>query len=130
MLRVFWDAAVSIDARAEVRDEKHMPLSGAGELSKLWMNGGLEDIVDKPLNITMRFESFSDYWEPFLLGQGPAGAYIRTLDHDRLPALRDEVKRRLQVSAESLPFEVPARAWAVRGTAQTGIQFPLARATE
>ena len=116
MLRVFWDAVVSLDARAAVLDEKHMALCGSGELSKLWMNGGLEDVVEKPLEIAMRFESFADYWEPFLLGQGPAGAYVRTIEHDCLPALREEAKRRLPVSGEDLPFELPARAWAVRGT--------------
>jgi ubiquinone/menaquinone biosynthesis C-methylase UbiE len=31
MLRAFWDAAVSIDAKAEKHDERHMPLCRAGE---------------------------------------------------------------------------------------------------
>ena len=119
MIRSFWDAAVSTDARAEAFDEKHMALCRAGELSKLWMDGGLESVDEKPLDITMRFESFADYWDPFLLGQGPAGAYVRAVEHDRLALLRDEVKRKLSVSAENLPFDLPTRAWAVRGTVPT-----------
>ena len=67
MLRVFWDAARSVDATAEGFDEKRMPLCRAGELSELWRQGGLRNIHERPLVITMRFRSFADYWEPFLL---------------------------------------------------------------
>ena len=67
-------------------------------------------------DIRMRFESFADYWDPFLLGQGPAGTYVRRLDRDKLRALRDEVKRHLFLSAENRPFFLPARVWSVRGT--------------
>jgi SAM-dependent methyltransferase len=116
MLRVFWDAAVAIDARAGKLDERHMPLCRAGELSQLWRQGGLENVHEEPLDITMRFRSFADYWDPFQLGQGPAGTYVRSLGRDELQALRGEVKRRLSLSAEDVPFALPARVWAVRGT--------------
>ena len=115
MLRTFWDAAVHIDRDAEKVDEKHMPLCRAGELSALWKQCGLENVREKSIGITMRFESFGDYWEPFLLGQGPAGSYVRRLDRDRLQALRAEVKRRLSLSAENIPLVLPARVWSVRG---------------
>ena len=115
MLRVFWDAARSVDARAEALDEKHMPLCRAGELSQLWKEGGLEDVHEAPLDITMQFRSFADYWDAFQLGQGPAGAYVRSLDRDKLQTLRGEVKRRLALTAEDAPMVLPARVWAVRG---------------
>ena len=116
MLRAFWDAVVSIDASAERLDEKHMPLCREGELSQLWKQGGLESVHEQPLDITMRFHSFTDYWDPFLLGQGPAGSYVRTAQGDRLQALREAVKRRLSISDESVTLTLPARVWAVRGT--------------
>ena len=116
MLRVFWDAAVSIDARADKFDERYMPLCRAGELSQLWRQGGLEDVHEQPLDISMRFHSFADYWEPFHLGQGPAGTYVRSLDHNKLQVLRGEVKRRLSLRAENVPFDLQTRVWAVRGT--------------
>jgi SAM-dependent methyltransferase len=115
MLRTFWDAAVNIDPEAEKLDEKHMPLCRAGELSALWRQGGLEYIHEQSIDIKMRFESFADYWDPFLLGQGPAGAYVRRLDHGKLQALREEVKRRLPLSAENAPLVLYARVWSVRG---------------
>lgn len=116
MLRTFWDAAVSIDAGAERLDEKRMPLCRAGELSDLWRQGGLENVREQPIDITMRFKSFVDYWDAFLLGQGPAGSYVGSLDRDKLQALRSEVKRRLSFSTEEAPFVLPARVWSVRGT--------------
>ena len=116
MLRAFWDAAVSVDPAAEKQDEKHMPLCRAGQLSQLWKQGGLKNIQEKPLEIAARFSTFADYWDPFLLGQGPAGAYVRNLLADKLPALRNAVKRQLSLSSESQPFTLPARVWAVRGT--------------
>jgi ubiquinone/menaquinone biosynthesis C-methylase UbiE len=115
MLRVFWDAVVAIDPAAEKLDEKRMPLCRAGELSELWRQGGLETVLERAIDIHMRFASFADYWEPFLLGQGPAGAYTHGLLARQLTALRGEIKRRLGISAEDRPIELPARVWAVRG---------------
>jgi hypothetical protein len=51
-----------------------------GELSDLWRQSGLENVREQAIDIAMRFESFADYWEPFLLRQGPAGAYVHRLD--------------------------------------------------
>lgn len=115
MLRTFWDAAVHIDPGAEKLDEKRMPLCRAGELAALWRQGGLENVREQSIDISMRFESLADYWDPFLLGQGPAGSYVRRLDRDKLQALRNEVKLRLRLSAENKPLVLPARVWSVRG---------------
>ena len=115
MLRAFWDAASSVDDKAKKLDESHMPLCREGELSQLWKQLGLKDVHEQPLDITMRFRNFADYWDPFLLGQGPAGAYARTVQGVRLQALREAVKQRLSVSDESRSFTLPARVWAVRG---------------
>ncbi len=117
MLRVFWDAVVSLDPQAVTLHEKHMPLCRAGELSGLWNQAGLTAVHEQALDITTRFSSFADYWDPFLLGQGPAGAYTSRLEPERLRLLREELKRRLQLSAESVAFDLPARVWAVRGSA-------------
>ena len=115
MLRIFWDAAVSIDREAEKLDEKHMPLCRAGELSARWKQSGLEDVREEAIEFDMRFESLAAYWEPFLLGQGPAGSYCRSLSRDKLEALHDAVKSRLPLSDERTPFLLSARGWAVRG---------------
>ncbi len=115
MLRTFWDAAVSLNSDVGKRDEKHMKLCRTGQLSDLWKQCGLEKIREQAIDVTMRFKSFADYWDPFLLGQGPAGAYTATLAGDALQKLRTDVKRRLSLKSEDAPFELLARVWAVRG---------------
>lgn len=120
MLRTFWDAATHVDPAAEKLDEKHMPLCRAGELAALWKQGRLENVREQPIDIAMKFQSFANYWDPFLLGQGPAGAYVRGLDGASLQALRDELKRRVPVPVESRPFLLSARVWAVCGAVPEG----------
>lgn len=115
MLRTFWDAAVHLDPEAEKVDEKRMPLCREGELGALWKVAGLERVEEQPIEVAMRFESLADFWDPFLLGQGPAGVYVRRVDQNKLPALREEVKRRLSLREEDRPFVLKARVWAVRG---------------
>jgi len=115
MLRFFWDAAVVVDPTASNLHEKNMPLCRRGELSDLWKSAGLTNIVEKPLDIDMNFKSFHDYWRPFLMGQGPAGAYVKQLGYDRLAILREQLKRKLEVQDESAPFTLQGRVWAVRG---------------
>lgn len=114
MLRLFWDAAVAVaPAVAEKMDERHMPLCRSGELAALWRANGLAQVEERPLTITTQFASFPDYWDPFLLGQGPAGAFVAKLNPEQQRGLRAELERR--VSAAAPRFALPARAWAVRG---------------
>jgi hypothetical protein len=92
-----------------------MPLCRAGEISALWKAGGLENVRGQSIDIQMKFESFMDYWNPSVLGQGPAGAYVRRLDRSKLQTLRSDVKRRLSLSTENAPFVLPGRVWSVGG---------------
>jgi ubiquinone/menaquinone biosynthesis C-methylase UbiE len=119
MLRVFWDAVVAVDPAAAKRDEKNMPLCRSGELAQLWRDAGLAEVREQPIEVETRFPSFTDYWESFRLGQGPAGAYVAALPPAKAETLRTEVKRRLAVASESAPFSLPARVWAVRGNVVT-----------
>lgn len=114
MLRVFWDEAVALDPASESRDERHMPLCRFGELTTLWQEQDLRDIRETPLVIPLEFASFDDFWQPFLAGQGPAGAYVARLSADRRSALEGRLRERL-VSTGDRPVTLNARAWAVRG---------------
>jgi len=115
MLRVFWDAATALRPEAEAKDEKNFPLGQSGALKQLWMDAGLVRIDERPLEMRMDFASFNDYWEPFLLGEGPAGAYVSSLDATERTRLRDELKKRLHVARDTDAVSLAARAWAVRG---------------
>lgn len=115
MLRLFWDAAAKVDPAAAKHDEKYAPLCRAGELEALWKQAGCKNVRERALEITTSFSSFAGFWDPFLLGQGPAGAFVKDLDPGRRAALRDELRRRLPISDNDGPFSLPARLWAVRG---------------
>jgi SAM-dependent methyltransferase len=116
MLRVFWDEAIALDPRAEENDERHMRLSRGGELAALW-RGHLQNVADTALTIETPFCSFEDYWSPFLLQQGPAGAHVATLSPDDREQLELRLRQRLLGSRTEGPINLRARAWAVRGTA-------------
>lgn len=113
MLRLFWETADAVDPS----EKPHEPqgLLDRGALIRLWTKAGLQRIETGNLKIGMPFESFDDYWQPFLLGQGPAGAYVRTLS----PAVREEIanylRRKLLGDKRDGSFTLEARAWAIRG---------------
>ena len=63
----------------EPKDERHMKLSRQGQLGELWKKAGLVNVEEKPIVIEQAYTSFLDYWEPFLKGAGPGGAYVVSL---------------------------------------------------
>lgn len=50
---------------------------------------------EKPLVMEQACKSFIDYWEPFLKGAGPGGAYVVSLSEERRRQLEIRVRRRL-----------------------------------
>jgi SAM-dependent methyltransferase len=118
MLRVFWDEAISLDARADGKDERHMPLSRAGELAALWRTH-LQDVSETALTIETPFSSFENYWSPFLQQQGPAGAHVATLSPGDRERMALKLRQRLLGNRADGPIALRARAWAVRGIVPT-----------
>jgi SAM-dependent methyltransferase len=116
MLRLFWDEAVALAPEAGEKDERHMPLARRGELTTLWHAHSLKDVSEEALAIETRFSSFDDYWSPFLLRQGPAGAYVAALPPHHREQLRLRLQRRLLRDDADRPILLIARAWAVKGT--------------
>jgi len=116
MLRVFWDEADAFDPTKESTDEAHMPLTHQGDLGALWKRAGLVDVEETSLVIEQHFASFDDYWSPFLLGAGPAGAYVGKLSKERQAALRERLRKRLLGDGPDHAIDLHARVWAVKGT--------------
>jgi hypothetical protein len=75
----------------------------------------LKDVQVKALEIKTRFESFIDYWEPFLGGTGPAPTYVKSLASEARQQLMEDLQARLLPDGDS-GFELVARAWAVKGS--------------
>jgi SAM-dependent methyltransferase len=110
-LSLFWDAARELDPG--VRDESQLAGAREGHLAELFGNAGLDEIEEGVLSVDVEHPSFEDWWEPFMLGVGPAGAFATGLDADGQARLREVCRGMLPPA----PFVVTARAWAARGVA-------------
>jgi SAM-dependent methyltransferase len=110
-LNVFWEAARELDPG--VRDESRLAGTRQGHLAELFAEAGLREVVESSLSVAVEHPSFDNWWEPFLLGVGPAGAFATGLEAERQTRLRELCRERLP----SPPFVVTARAWAARGLA-------------
>jgi len=110
-LSLFWDAAHELDP--DVEDESHLAGAREGHLTQLFGEAGLREIEDSTLSVSVEHPSFEEWWEPFTLGVGPAGAYAAGLDPERLAQLRERCRELLPQA----PFTLTATVWAVQGIA-------------
>ena len=108
-LSLFWEAARELDPG--VQGESQLAGAREGHLAQLFREAGLHEIQESALSVSVAHPSFDDWWEPFKLGVGPAGAHVAGLDATRQARLR-ELCREMQPPA---PFVVTALAWAARG---------------
>jgi len=110
-LSLFWATARRLDPGAA--DESKLAGAREGHLAELFRAAGLWEVEESVLSVSVEHQSFEEWWEPFELGVGLAGAYLAGLDEERQAELR-ELCRELLPAA---PFAPPARAWAARGLA-------------
>ena len=94
-------------------DESGLPGVNEGELALLCDEAGLNQVEETALTVTVRHETFDDWWEPYTLGVGPAGAHVQGLDEAGRVALRERCRELLPEA----PFHVIATAWTVRARA-------------
>ena len=110
-LNLFWKAARELDP--EVEDESQRAGARQGHLAQLLGEAGLDKIEESALSVDVEHPSFEDWWQPFMLGVGPAGGFVAGLDAKRQARLRDLCREMLPAA----PFSMTARAWAARGLA-------------
>lgn len=111
-LAVFWRAVRDLDPAAH--DESALPGVREGHLAELFTAAGLREIESSALTVRVGFASFDEWWEPFTLGVGPAGAYVARLD----PSHRTELRARCAaLLPQETPFDIVASAWTARGRA-------------
>jgi SAM-dependent methyltransferase len=108
-LDAFWRAVAATDPTAA--DESELAGAREGHLGELLAAAGLQDIEQAALAVSVPHQTFEEWWQPFTLGVGPAGAHVIALD--------DNARERLREACRALlpdpPFEVAAVAWAARG---------------
>lgn len=73
----------------------------------------LKDVEESVLVVSTSFDDFDDWWDPFTIGVGPAGAYVLDRDAEGQALLRDQCRALLPRG----PFTQEVSAWVVRGQA-------------
>jgi ubiquinone/menaquinone biosynthesis C-methylase UbiE len=115
LLRLFWDAAITLDTAAAALDEGvRFPICAPAQLQNLFAAAGLDEITTAPLDTVAHFVDFQDYWLPFLGRSGPAPSYVATLAVEQQAALAATIKHSLPIASDGT-ITLPLRAWAVRG---------------
>jgi SAM-dependent methyltransferase len=108
-LGVFWRAVHELDPAA--RDESDLAGAREGHLAELFAAAELDEIEQTLVAVDVEHPSFDEWWEPFTLGVGPAGAYVSGLaDRER-----DRLRELCRSLLPSPPFTLTAQAWAVLG---------------
>ena len=110
-LGLFWEAAHELDP--DVEDESRLAGARSGHLGELFRAASLCEVEESAVVVDVEHPSFEEWWEPFLLGVGPAGSYVARLDSGRRARLRDLCRAKLPGE----PFVISAWAWTARGRA-------------
>ncbi len=110
-LGLFWQVARELDPAVE--DELDLAGVREGHLAELFAAAGIRDVSRAVVTADLDLPSFDAWWDPFVHGVGPAGAYVARLDPEAQARLRETCRRRLPAG----PFAISARAWAARGLA-------------
>ncbi len=108
-LTPFWRAVREHDP--EVGGESKLPGVREGELAELFEAAGLRRVESGVVSAVVTHATFEEWWDPFTLGVGPAGAYVAKLE----PARRDALRDRCRQAVPPPPFVLRMRAWAARG---------------
>jgi SAM-dependent methyltransferase len=109
-LSLFWDCARELDPEAR-RKADASPGSHSGDLTRLFGEAGLTDVVEGTLSVTISLPSFEDWWAPFEEPAGSAGDYLSTRSPDQVAALRDLCRSRLPEG----PFDLTVWVWTATG---------------
>ncbi len=107
-LSPFWDAVAEVDP--EEHRERSSAGSTEGDLTRLFGEAGLVDVVEGTLSVTIHLDSFEDWWAPFEQGVGTVGDYLA-----RHPGQVDVVRDRCRDRLGDGPFDVEAVAWSAIG---------------
>jgi ubiquinone/menaquinone biosynthesis C-methylase UbiE len=110
-LSLFWRAVRELDPHA--RDESETAGAREGHLAELFNEAGLQNVQSSTLTVRVGFATFSDWWEPYTFGVGPAGSHVIGLNSQQ----RSDLQARCEKLLPPAPFEIAASAWAAVGTA-------------
>jgi SAM-dependent methyltransferase len=104
---LLWQAVRELDPAAH--DESGLAGVREGHLVSLFADAGMAGAHATTLTVRAEYDSFEDWWEPFMQGVGPAGAYVTSLAGEPRARLRE---RLIELAGEP-PVEISATAWTV-----------------
>ncbi len=110
-LTAFWDILTRL--HPDATDESGLAGSHAGDLESLLVRAGMQDVMATELSVSVVFDDFDRWWQPYEYGIGPAGQALMALSPEARAAVREECRR----SLGPVPFTIVGTAWAARGTA-------------
>ena len=99
--------------RSRLRRRVRQGGNAPGPSEELAETAGVRQVEEATLSVALEHATFEEWWEPYTLGVGPAGAYVAGLDSER----RAELERVCRESLPPAPFTVTASVWAVKGLA-------------
>lgn len=108
-LSSFWRVVKRYDP--EAADEGGLAGSSAGDLTRLFVGAGLREVEETMLTVSREFVTFEEWWEPFTLAVGPAGAYVRSLNQIERAGLVDALREEYGAG----PMTIQASAWTATG---------------
>src|SRR3954447_9197343 len=108
-LSLFWSVVADVDPAAT----KELTSAGSrsGDLVRLFGEAGLTDVEGGELAVTIRLESFEDWWAPYEEPAGSVGDYLSTRTPDQVAELRERCRSRLPDG----PFDLTAVTWTAVG---------------
>jgi ubiquinone/menaquinone biosynthesis C-methylase UbiE len=83
-------------------------------LKDLFLSAGLADVETRPIEISVTYRDFDDYWESNTGFTSPAGNIVKAMPEDKREALKQMVKSKLPVDRSGV-ISYTARVNAVRG---------------
>lgn len=108
-LSAFWRVVQRCDPTAV--GEEALPGSWEGDLTRMFTEAGLHDVEETLLTVHREFATFDEWWEPFTLAVGPAGAYVRGLNQIERAGLEGALREEYGDG----PLTIRASAWTATG---------------